>query len=613
MRDAVLLGSRPKRCLAVLALLFCGCGGGGDVLDAPPPPRLLASATQDGPVAFRDPLGAVSPNGQWLAYTEHRRVRVQPVEGGALRTYGSGERQPRALAWLPESDGFIVEERTYDRSSSVWMRYDLRTGASTPYLEGLQVQAQPLPDDTLARFLDPLNLTRHSPGPTPTQGLAVERDMPNRVWFWRQDSVYNGADRGDLGGPVLGLGRSSQGGVSCLVAGEDSTRVLRLDCFGRGRDGFQDVEDVYGRFVWAPDGEAVYFSRPNDRGVLELWARAPRGGTPRLLASFARDAYSPSVDQYGRVVFKTQDYRTFIAWAPAEGGESVPLTTFQSETPTWSPDGSQIAVTYGSWRRAVDDAHYPDIAQNLGILDVGDGQGPLSEPSRVFRSSNSEDQGLHWSPNGRWVAFHTHADGTDDVFVQAADGSGEPIPVSLDGSETGWPRWSRDGTSIVFPSYHREPSGARRSALYVVGVDEVSGAVVEQSRRVSLSGFSGDALQAEWLDDGKELVFEAAERFGEKALYRVSSAGGTPQRIHTFATDQLHSGISASPDGAWVAFVAPDADGFYQIFRIPSQGGAPQQLTFDATHKTQPAYDPRGERIAFTVFHYQAHFWMIEP
>ena len=604
--------SRGPILFLACGLIAGGCGPGEEPERRVLSPTLLATATQDGPVAFRDPLGEISPDGRWLAFTEHRRVRVQPLQGGVARTYGTGERQPRDFAWLPDSRAFIVEERTYDRSRSEWFRYDLNTGVRTRYLEDFEVQAQPLPADTLARFLDMHGLTNHRPGPAMSQGLAVERAAPQRLWFWRRDSLYNGADMGELEGRVLAATRVPEGSVSCLVEQESGPPLLRLNCFGPNRTGLDQIDNVYGDFAWAPDGSEVYFARPDARGVLQLWAQAPRGGEPSLLAAFGRDAYAPSVDERGRVVFKTQDYRTFIATVPANGGEPTPLTVFQSETPTWSPDGSEIAVTFGDWRRAVDDAKYPDIAQSLGIVSSSP-ERVQESPKRVFRSSHSEDQGLAWSPNGRWVVFHTHADGTDDVFLQAADGSSTPVQISESGSETGWPRWSRDGNWIVFPSYHREGDGARRSALYVVGVDQEAGVVTRPAVRVSLGDFAGDALQAEWLDEGGELVFEGADRFGEKHLYRVPREGGTPNHVHTFSTDQVHSGIAASPDGRWVVFVAPDASGYYQLFRVNSAGGVPQQITSDATHKTQPSYDPTGQMLAFTVYDYQVQFWLIEP
>ena len=290
----------------------------------------------------------------------------------------------------------------------------------------------------------------------------------------------------------------------------------------------------------------------------------------------------------------------------------MPLTAFQSETPTWSPDGSEIAFTFGSWRHVTDDFHYPDIAQHLGVVrSTADGAGPHPAPERIVRQSYSEDQGMHWSPNGRWIVFHTHEDG-DDIWLQPAEG-GEARQISFDGHETGWARWSPDGRFVVFPSYLRDQQGARTGRLFTIGIDQDTGEITRPQQPVPLDGFDLDVIQAEWTDGGDTIVFEAAEAVGRKSLWTVPRAGGAPVRFHDYGSDQIHSGIGVSPDGRDVLYIDRGAEGFFQVFRVSVGGGEPVQLTRDPTHKTQPAWSPLGDRIAFTVFHYRSHFWRIRP
>ena len=42
----------------------------------------IADAHQLGPVGYRDPAGAISPDGKWIAYSEGRFLRVRPIAGG---------------------------------------------------------------------------------------------------------------------------------------------------------------------------------------------------------------------------------------------------------------------------------------------------------------------------------------------------------------------------------------------------------------------------------------------------------------------------------------------------------------------------------------------------
>ena len=400
---------------------------------------------------------------------------------------------------------------------------------------------------------------------------------------------------------------SPTGALACLSLDGDHQR-LHLPC-GAAAPLFDDQE-AYGPIAFSPDGATVYYGAPGEDGFLELWARH-ESGDRRRLTGFERDAYAPSVATDGTVLFKSQDYRTFLATAPATGGPSTPLTTFQSETPSWSWDGSRVGFTFGSWRHVTDDFHYPDIAQHIGTVSPETEQ-PWGEPEVVVRQSYSEDQGLHWSPNGRWIVFHTHEE-SDDIWLVPADGSAPARMISEDGNETGWARWSPDGRWIVFPSYRSGESGARRAQLYVIGINQVTGEVTEPQRAVEMPGFEEDVIHGEWAEYGEALVFESAAAIGRKAVWRVPREGGPPVQIHTYGSDQVHSGIGVSADGLWVAYVDRASDGFFQIFRVPVTGGEAEQVTFDPTHKTQPAYSPLGDRIAFTVFSYKVHFWRVAP
>ncbi len=75
----------------------------------------------------------------------------------------------------------------------------------------------------------------------------------------------------------------------------------------------------------------------------------------------------------------------------------------------------------GRWRRVLDDGKYPDIAQEIGVIDVTQPT-PAGKPLEVIAQSDSEDQAMTWSPNGKWIAFHTHREMSDDVWLRPADG-----------------------------------------------------------------------------------------------------------------------------------------------------------------------------------------------
>lgn len=577
---------------AVLALACAAC-------DAPSPDAvLLATAHQMGPVGYRDPAGAVSPDGRRLAYSEGRHVVVQELDGAGRRTLGPAPSQVRYLTWRPDGRAVLVHERSFDRRRQDWFVYDADTGGKVSLWGG-----GPFPDH-VPRSAELLELSWSPDG----DWLVGARRRGGRSQVWRLAADGRDgelvAEGGRLSHPVV----SPSGDVAC-VERRAGVQRLRLPC-REGPVPWMEAHQPYGQVAFSPGGGSIYYAAPGDDGALELWSRPVGGGKARRLATAERDAYGPTVTREGDVVYRTQHYGVSISAVPAGGGEPTRITTFQSETPSWSPSGDELSFTFGGWRLATDDAEYPDIDQQIGIVDATSRR-PKSAPDRVVRDSYSEDQGMHWSPNGRWIAYHSHVDDTDDIYVVAAgDSSAAPRMISSGGRETGWPRWSPDGGWIAFPTYVHAPSGARRSVLHLIPADQETGATQPQ-RRLAMGEFGHDALQAEWMPDSRRLVFEAAEGAGRKALYWAPTEGATPTRFHEWESDQVHSGIAVSPDGAWIAYVGRGRNGFFQIHRVPFGGGRAEQLTMDPSHKTQPAYDPAGARLAYAVFEYEARFWML--
>jgi Tol biopolymer transport system component len=368
---------------------------------------------------------------------------------------------------------------------------------------------------------------------------------------------------------------------------------------------------VIGPLAFSRDGQQLFFASPDASGqMVALWSLERSSHRARRLTSFARDAYAPSAAADGTTVFKVQTYRTFVADAPASGGATRQLTSFQAETPSWHPAQPRIGFTYGTWRRVVDDAKYPDIAQEIGVIEVKDGP-PAAAPLEIIARSDSEDQAMAWSPNGKWIAFHTHRDMSDDIWLRPADGGAPDKRITFlgRGAEVGWPRWSPDGKTVLLDGARK---GDGRSVIYTIGVDQETGTLTSDLREVSAVGFDGDITHAEWLPGSNAVIAIAKESPGRHAIITMPIAGGRPAIVHRFATEHDFPGLGVAPDGRDVAFTAPAPDGFFQIFRMPIAGGDRVQVTTDPSHKSQPAWSPDGARIAFTIWSYEVVFWSMK-
>lgn len=562
-----------------------------DAAGVPPRFAYVTTARQLGVVGYRDPIGVISPDGTRLAYTEGRHIRVLPIGGGTPQTLAAGDGQIRYLAWSSK-DQLVAEDTG---AANRWWVYGVsaESPARRPLWSGANL---PVPVNDLRQ------LTWSADG-TSVAAIATAKDGAG---LWRISADGTRAERTPLAGRPSAPAWSPSGEIAC-VSNESGQGRLSIPCGAAAIRTDPDVEAI-GPLAFSHDGKLLYFASPNaSHEMVELWSLERASNRVRRLTSFTRDAYAPSVAADGTTVFKVQTYRTFVADAPASGGAARQLTSFQAETPSWHPSQPRLAFTYGTWRRVVDDAKYPDIAQEIGVIDPT-ARIPAVEPLEIIARSDSEDQAMAWSPNGRWIAFHTHREMSDDVWLRPAAGGAPDQRITFlgRGAEVGWPRWSPDGTTVLLDGARK---GDGRSVVYAIGVSQDSGAVTSELREVRAEGFEGDITHAEWLPGGNHVIAIAKEAPGQHAIITMPSAGGRPAIVHRFATEHDFPGLGVSPDGRHVAFTAPATDGYFQIFRMPIAGGAAVQVTTDPSHKTQPAWSPDGARIAFTVWSYEASFW----
>ncbi len=590
---------RILACLMFLCALFAARAA-----TAEPRLQYVTTAEQHGIVGYRDPIGVVSPDGEWLAYSEGRFLKVQPVDGGPVREFEPLKRDIRYIAWLPGSDRVAILDRRYASEAARWFVFNINNRQkqhlwpNVAEIFGIETVSG---NQHSVALSDLQYLTWSSDGKK-VAGIA-RLDEGSALWSMNVDGSDAQVQLFDerLRYPAFHPGDNK---LACLSF-TDAAPGLHLNCASAE----QSIDaDVYGPVAFSPGGDTVFYATPNEHGTLDLWSRSMSGDAIRL-TNFNKDAYAPSVDEQGRVLFKVKSYRPVLAMAPAAGGPTTALTTFQSETPSWDWTGNQIGFTYGSWRSVVDDFKYPDIAQDVGIINLDESL-PADEPHSIVSASTSEDQGQHWSPNGKWIAFHSHFGPSDDIWLVPADHSKEPRQITGGTYEAGWPRWSRDGKWLVYAGQKGEHASSR---MFILGIDQNTGEITRPDQEVSLQNFTGQVGHAEWASNSSDLIFEVIPEPGKKAIYRVNSTGGIPELIHAFDCEEKYSGIGASPEGDWIAYVAPGPRGYQQVYRIPAEGGEPLLVTTDPTNKTHPTFSPNGESIAFTVWRYEAQFWLLIP
>ncbi len=135
-----------------------------------------------------------------------------------------------------------------------------------------------------------------------------------------------------------------------------------------------------------------------------------------------------------------------------------------------------------------------------------------------------------WSPDGMELAFTMknvekwEASTNSDVFLVAADGSGEPRNISETGE--GYdnnPTYSPDGKYIAYSSMQRPGFESDRNRIILV--DRSTGA----SKELTV-GLDQNANGPIWMADSKSLVFDS-ERNGTNQLFRIEVENGSTAPI----------------------------------------------------------------------------------
>ena len=136
-----------------------------------------------------------------------------------------------------------------------------------------------------------------------------------------------------------------------------------------------------------------------------------------------------------------------------------------------------------------------------------------------------------------------------------------------------YPRWSPDGSSVVFFSL-RDGGG-----LYVVPVRG------GQPRQITFREFD---FSPDWSPDGRTIMFQRASRGG---LWIVPAAGGDARKLETEASNAKDP--SWSPDGRRIACIWQG-----RVAIMAADGSAVRQITKGPDDRV-PSWSPDGQQIFF--------------
>jgi TolB protein len=201
---------------------------------------------------------------------------------------------------------------------------------------------------------------------------------------------------------------------------------------------------------------------------------------------------------------------------------------------------------------------------------------PITSPTTLVGSA----------PGAETIAFASHRDGNDEIYLMDGDGSNQRNLTNRPNADDGGPAWSPDGTRLAFASYQD-----RRLDVFVINADGTGLLKVTSEPVDELAG------GPEWSPDGRYLAFSSGTP-GEKGSVGETFA------VRVYAVDAAGATLAAStpgqfpvwaPVGDRVAFML-DAD----IHVMRADGSGILNLTHsEVSEFFLLEWTPDGEQIVF--------------
>jgi TolB protein len=268
---------------------------------------------------------------------------------------------------------------------------------------------------------------------------------------------------------------------------------------------------------------------------------------------------------------------------------------------------------------------------------------------RSITSGSQVIEGFAVSPDGKWLAFDSNRNGSQDIWRMLLDGSAPPEPLSTAPEDEFQPSYSPDGKYIGFHSLRSgsvrdlyvipadggprsripvpttnnlvprfSPDG--RSLLYLVWEDEGGASVRTAQRPPGATGWDGVKLGFkvatlttggnDWSPDGRWFCYMAPAE-----LRRATPDGRDTATVARLPKDFTPIFARWPGDGREIYVSGTRPDGTYLVYAFPVSGGSPREVA----HSEGPTYqsfrfsfDVRGNTLYLALADPQSDIWMAD-
>ena len=364
--------------------------------------------------------------------------------------------------------------------------------------------------------------------------------------------------------------------------GEDSMVLFRIDIPSGSMRDLSGPGWTIGQPAWSSDGATIFAPASANHGVsiMQIWTFDARTGAHRALTSswkrYSEQTLSATAND--DVVANTYDAETNLS-VTDQSGRSYPLPVLRAEGSddvVWV-DGQIVTGTKGEMVVHDRDGSNPTKLRSYSTLYAQLARcGPdhvvywasdVKRGSHIARTdiTNGSSSALTDGPND--VQPTCTADGSTLVFVRCSEkenrcalirkalDSGEsrelyqfdPADNNISGNPI--PSISPDGKSVLFWRY----TPAEDSYEWAAIIPIAGGEVKKIRMPIPASQFVGQGAWGafRWAVDGKSIFYARNEK-GIGNIWSVPLAGGAPNRITNFDSEQLIFAFDVSPENRLV-------------------------------------------------------------
>jgi TolB protein len=251
----------------------------------------------------------------------------------------------------------------------------------------------------------------------------------------------------------------------------------------------------------------------------------------------------------------------------------------------WTPIGVE-AVVKGSVQEG------KNLTVTVSLYDVFEGKEIFKKIYAAEREfirplSHTIANDIYYTLTGETGIFRSRisfvAKDKDGMGIYIMDWDGQRITrIGLKGNIILTPRWSRDGTKLIY-SVERN----RQWGIYLLDFKKAS------ERKVFFS--KGTNIAGDFLPEGNDFTFSSSKD-GTSDLYIMNLKGDKITKLSS--SYGIEVSPSVSPDGKYIAFVS-DRGGTPQIYVMHRDGSNVRRITFEGSYNTSPSWSPKGDRIVF--------------